>query len=478
MSSHTRTDSLGLSQPARLPHATAAILSIGDELVLGQTLNSNSKWLAARLAELGIATREHVTVPDDLESHVAAIRRLATSVDIVISSGGLGPTLDDLTREAMAKVCGEPLIEDADSLAQIQAYFRVAGRTMADNNRIQALRPKSATALRNSSGTAPGIFATIHATMNADASSASVPRLVEVACLPGPPSELMPMFDAEVVPQLRLPTDRRVLTRAVPCFGVGESDLAARLGPLMQRDHEPLVGTTASGGVVTCRIRYEGALSLDEATKRMDATEREVRDRAGPFALGEADSTLPRAAIAALKASRRTLGVVESCTGGLLSASMTDVPGSSAVFVGGLITYANQLKVALAHVDPVLVSDAGPGAVSQQVARAMALGGLDRLNCDDCLAITGIAGPDGATPARDADMNHAARPEKKVGLVYIALARRHPETQSTTVEVRKFQMRDDRAAIRDWSAKVALMMLLLSHRAQQGVTLLREVPLE
>jgi len=157
---------------------------------------------------------------------------------------------------------------------------------------------------------------------------------------------------------------------------------------------------------------------------------------------------------------------------------LTDVPGSSAVFVGGLITYANQLKVALAHVDPVLVSDAGPGAVSQQVARAMALGGLDRLNCDDCLAITGIAGPDGATPARDADMNHAARPEKKVGLVYIALARRHPETQSTTVEVRKFQMRDDRAAIRDWSAKVALMMLLLSHRAQQGVTLLREVPLE
>lgn len=437
-------------------HATAAILSIGDELVLGQTLNSNSRGLAQRLASMGIVTREHVTVPDDAPRHAAALRRLAESNDLVISTGGLGPTEDDLTRQVMSDVLASALVEDAESLEQIKAWYASRGRVMPDINRVQAKRPQSAAAIANPHGTAPGIRALISLPSHA----------CDVFCLPGPPGEMFPMFETSVVPALRPPAGRRVLTRVVPCFGIGESEVAMRLGTLMSRDAVPLVGTTASGGVVSCRIRYEGPLDASEAATLVEQTEATIRRLLAPHAFATGDVTLAEAIVNLLTQRKRTLGVVESCTGGLLASMVTGVPGSSAVFQGGLITYSNEQKVALAGVDPSLLAETGPGAVSKDVARAMAIGGLAQLACDECLAITGIAGPTGATEAT------ALRPAKPVGLVYIALARRmgsHPR-----VEVRKFHMRGDRASVRDWSAKSALMMLHMAIMNVPIVRMLRE----
>lgn len=437
-------------------HATAAILSIGDELVLGQTLNSNSRWLATRLAAMGILTREHVTVPDDAAAHAAAVRRLAAENGLVISTGGLGPTDDDLTRQVMAQVMGEPLIEDPQSLAQIQAWFTSRGRGMPEINRVQANRPASAAAIMNPHGTAPGL----HACVTTGSGSC------DVYCLPGPPGEMIPMFESSVAPMLRPPPSRRVITRVLPCFGMGESEIAMRLGSLMARDAAPLVGTTASGGVVSCRIRYEGDLDETQASALVEQTEATIRRLLAPhvFAIGEV--TLAEAVVNLLTQRKRTLGVVESCTGGLLGSMLTGVPGSSAAFSGGLITYANDQKVSLAGVNPALLDDGGPGAVSKEVARAMALGGLERMACDECLAVTGIAGPGGATEAT------ATRPAKPVGLVYVALARRLGS--EARVEVRRFQMRGDRASVRDWSAKAALMMLHMALRNVPIVRMLRE----
>jgi nicotinamide-nucleotide amidase len=433
-------------------HATAAILSIGDELVLGQTLNSNSRWLATQLANLGILTREHVTIPDDASAHAAALRRLAECCDVIISTGGLGPTDDDLTRVVMSDVLASPLIEDPRSLEQIQAWFTSRARGMPEINRSQAKRPQCATAIANAHGTAPGLHACVTTGSHA----------CDVYCLPGPPSEMIPMFEGAVRPGLRPPASRRVLTRAMPCFGIGESEVAMRLGAIMARDAVPLIGTTASGGVVTCRIRYEGDLDEADASALLEQTQATIRRLLAPHVFGDGEVTLADAVVRLLAQRKRTLGVVESCTGGLLGSMITSVPGSSESFRGGLITYANEQKIALAGVDPALLADSGPGAVSKEVARAVALGGLSRLGCDECIAVTGIAGPGGSTEAT------STRPAKPVGLVYIALARRLGT--EPRVEVRRFHMRGDRASVRDWSAKSALMML---HMALMNVPIVR-----
>lgn len=432
-------------------HAHAAILSIGDELVLGQTLNSNSRWLATRLADLGILTREHVTVPDDASAHAAAVRRLAATNDLIISTGGLGPTDDDLTRLVMSDVLGSPLVEDAQSLQQIESWFTSRGRAMPEINRVQAKRPTIAIAIANPHGTAPGLHACV----------ATGSHACDVYCLPGPPSEMMPMFE-QVVSNLRPPGKRRVITRVLPCFGMGESEIAMRLGGLMARDASPLVGTTASGGVVSCRIRYDGGLDETHAAALVEQTEATIRRLLAPHVFGVGDISLADAVVGLLLRRKRTLGVVESCTGGLLGSMITGVPGASDAFRGGLITYANEQKVSLAGVDPALLNDSGPGAVSKEVARAMAVGGLARLGCDECLAITGIAGPGGATEASP------TRPAKPVGLVYVALARRMGS--EPRVEVRRFHMRGDRQSVRDWSAKSALMM---AHMALMNVPIVR-----
>lgn len=436
-------------------HAAAAILSVGDELTLGQALDTNSCWLADRLAGLGIVAVEHVTVPDDAEALAGALRRLAGAAPLVITTGGLGPTADDLTREGLARATGEPLVEDSAALRWIESWFARASRPMPALNRSQALRPRSASCLENTAGTAPGLAGRV-----ADA---------DVFCLPGPPREMREMFERSVVPRLRPPAGGGVRTRLLHAFGLGESEVAARLGDLMDRARDPLVGTTVSGGVVTCRIRAgrpapgrdrEGASGPDP----LDATGRLIHERLDPYVFGADGDTLASVVLDELRGRARTLAVVESCTGGVLGAMLTEVPGSSASFVGGWITYTNEMKVREVGVPASLFAPGAPGAVSRECVRAMARGGLERAGADHCLAITGIAGPDGGSP------------EKPVGTVWVARATRGVGSadRDADVEVRRFLFTGDRAGVREWAARSALAMLRFELVGAAGVRMLRQ----
>lgn len=417
------------------PTRHAAILALGDELVLGQTTDTNSAWVAARLTERGVRVREHLTLPDDFDAITAALGRLIGTVDLIVTTGGLGPTADDLTRDVLAEVAGEDLVVDQTALEQIRAYFAGRGREMPPRNEVQAQRPRSARCLPNEHGTAPGLVTHIGGKESAGGS--------DVLCLPGPPHELAPIFEREIGSVLRPDPGRTVAVRVIPTFGLGESSLADRLGELMSRDRNPLVGTTASQGVVTCRVRYEGP--PQDAERALDETERAIRDRVGVAALrtGAGPEPLGAAVGELLRERGQTLGTVESCTGGLLGAMITFLPGSSDHYAGGAVTYADALKSGVVGVPDGLLRE--HGAVSAEVAQAMAGGGLGVTGADHALAITGIAGPAGGSP------------DKPVGTVWIALASRG----EARPDARRFLFAGGREGVRVWAARSALGMLRL-----------------
>ena len=440
-----------------MPHGTAAIVSQGDEIVLGQTLDTNSKWLSDRLMELGILPVEHVSLPDDEAAIAGTFQRLADRVDLVICSGGLGPTADDLTRSALARALGEELIEDQVSLEQIRAWFIARGRSMPELNRVQALRPTSSRSIPNQHGTAPGIAARF----------VRGGRACDVFCLPGPPRELFPMFERHVAPMVEPPRGVTVRTLVLHTIGLGESDVATLLrasaaGDLMARDRNPLVGTTASGGVVSVRLRYRGPLAPADADEELRRVAGLAKDLIGPYVFAEggtAHEALPTAVVNAMREAGRSLAVVESCTAGLLGSMIGDVAGASDVFLGGLITYADHVKHNAARVPAHLLTR--HGAVSAEVAAAMAQGGLGATSATDCLSITGIAGPGGGSV------------QKPVGTVWIAHAKQ--TAAGATTAVRRFSMAGDRRSVREWSARSALAMLWLDLRGSPERPLLREV---
>lgn len=440
-----------VDEAGRLPHRTAAIVAIGDEIILGQALDTNSKWLADRLTQLGIVAVEHVAVADDLTQTAETLARLARSADLIISTGGLGPTLDDLTRQALAKVLGEELELDHAGLEAIRARFESLGRKMSDAQKIQACRPKSARLIPNAWGTAPGLRATI---------TVEGGRLVDAFCLPGPPGELKPMFETHVVPLLRPDPSRLVITRFVHLTGIGEGDAGVKLADLMDRSRNPLVGITVAQGVLTCRVRYEGELAAEQATALVEQTVSSIRSRLGDYVFGDGDDTLPGVIVRDMAAKGRTLATVESCTGGLLAGALTDVPGSSAVFVGGFVTYSNELKEKLVGVSAEDLRT--HGAVSEQVARAMAVGGLGRAGATNCVAITGIAGPGGGTK------------EKPVGTVHVAHAWR-ASGDAVEIDARKFFTPGSREEVRRRSVLAGLQMVRLWLTDRRAQRLLWEV---
>jgi nicotinamide-nucleotide amidase len=424
---------------------TASILAVGDELVLGQALDTNTRAIADALTEVGVLVAEHATVPDDRAAQAAAIARLAAGRGLLVVTGGLGPTGDDLTRQALADAMGEGLVEDADALAAIEAWYTSRGRAMPPPNRVQALRPASARMLANREGTAPGLAAAVGA--------------CRVFCLPGPPGEMRAMLAREVVPFVRsVGGGSPIPTRTLRTVGRGESDIAGLLGGLMERDRPILVGTTAGLGVVTVRIRANDSEAAglsppsggDAGTGAIDAVVAEVRGRLGPIVFSDGPD-LPEAVLTRLRSRGETLGTIESCTGGLLGAALTAVPGSSDAYAGGLITYTNRLKHNLADVPEEVLATAG--AVSVACAAAMADGARRTLGVDHCLAITGVAGPGGGSAA------------KPVGTVCIALSSRSPPPGSGSeprpTDARRFLFRGSRDAIRRWSVTSALAMLRL-----------------
>lgn len=400
-----------------------AILSVGDELVLGQIEDTNASWLARALRQAGAMPGERRTVGDDRAALAQAIVELARTHDALVVTGGLGPTLDDLTREALLDAIdpGGSLVEDAAGVDHLRGWFEKRGRTMPASNIRQAMRPRAARLLDNPNGTAPGL-------------GVELPAGCSVFCLPGPPNEMKPMCERFVVPSVR--SDRHVvLTAALHTIGLGESVIAERLGPLMQRGREPSVGTTASNGIVTIRVRATG--EADAARAALAATVGECEGCVGDIIYGRDGEPLA-AVVGRLLAERSlTLSTAESCTGGLLGAMATEVPGSSAWYQGGFVTYANERKVSDLGVRPETL--ASHGAVSHETAIEMARGALARTGASFGVSTTGIAGPGGGSGA------------KPVGTVFVAVAER-----GGMVHSRRFHFPGDRATVRSRTAHLAL----------------------
>jgi len=374
------------------PAQPAVILAIGDELTTGQCVDTNSAFLATRLGELGIRTIGHVTIADDRAAIADAFGQAAAQADLIVASGGLGPTADDVTRHALADAMGVELALNEACLTHLETLYAQWGRTVSEANRSQTMLPVGTSPIDNAMGTACGIDARLGE--------------VHILCLPGVPHEMRAMFEQEVVTRLIL-GDHAIVHRALHTYGCAESDLGATLADLMTADGDVHVGTTASAGVISVRITARGD-SVTQADGQADAVANDVRKRLGAAIFGEGDQTLPAVVGALLQQRRQTLATAESCTGGLIGKLMTDISGSSSYFLGGTVAYANEVKQQ--HLDVPEALLASHGAVSEPVAAAMAEGARKRFDADWAVSTTGSAGPTGGTD------------EKPVGLVFVGLA--------------------------------------------------------
>ena len=375
----------------------AAIISTGDELVVGRTVDTNASYISGRLAGIGVAVRSVITVGDYPEHIAWAWQQSLTRAELVISTGGLGPTADDLTTETVARVAGTELRLDEREAERIRQHFRKIGRPMAENNLKQALFPVGAEIIPNKLGTASGYRLIMP--VNGRRPTGLV--------LPGVPREMKTMLDDQVIPWLlqQLPHEACMLSRTFQTFGMSESAMDEALAGAI----DPSAGRLsfrASFPQVSVRVSVTGKRTDVEA--KLDELAEIVRSRLGPAVIAEGETTMEEVVGQLLRERRRTLAVAESCSGGLLGHRVTNVPGSSTYFVGGVIAYSNELKQQLLGVKHTTL--AAHGAVSEETVREMALGIRQATGADLGIATTGIAGPEGGTP------------EKPVGTVAIGLA--------------------------------------------------------
>jgi nicotinamide-nucleotide amidase len=409
----------------------AIILSIGDELVLGQTVDTNSAWLSQQLAKIGCPVLAHVTVPDDQKEIERALADASNRCDWLIVSGGLGPTEDDLTRQALVAVLGQPLELHQEWVDQLEKFFRSRGREMPESNRIQAMIPRGAVPIHNSAGTALGIEATLKR-------SSGSGEGCRVFVVPGVPKEMKRMFESHVLPAMKSAGGGAViLSRTLHTFGLGESHVAEKLGTLMRRDRNPSVGTTVSGGIVSLRLNSRFS-SAAEASEQLELTSSACCQALGNLIFGQDEETLQQV-VGDLLRGKGSVATAESCTGGLLAKMLTDIPGSSSYFSYGWVTYANEAKHKLLGVSNEILRQ--HGAVSEPVVRAMAQHAKGQAGAAYALAVSGIAGPDGGSD------------EKPVGTTWIALA------APDEVTARRFLLTGDREMVRDRAAKMALALL-------------------
>lgn len=374
------------------------ILNTGTELLLGTTLNTHGSWFGQQLLKLGMRVQRQTTVPDGEAIH-AALRECLLRSDAVIVTGGLGPTSDDITREATAEVLGIELIEDEAALRSLEQFFAIRQKPMAEANRKQALVPVGADVLPNPNGTAPGVY--VPPRLNGTANCA-------VFLLPGPPRELYPMFHAEVAPRLvaLAGVEKVPQMRELRFAGIGESDFHQGIDARLAEVPDLEVGYCARVGEVDLRLIGTAAAVAAGRAIALEAF--------APQMFSEDGSSLEATVVRMLSERGLKLATAESCTGGLVANRITDVPGSSAVFTHGFVTYANEAKRDLLGVPQALLDE--HGAVSEPVARAMAEGALKVSGADVAVAVTGIAGPDGGSE------------DKPVGTVWLAWARRNGRT--------------------------------------------------
>lgn len=378
---------------------SAEILCVGTELLLGEIVNTNASYLSLRLAELGISVYHQSVVGDNPKRLSEELSASLSRADLVILTGGLGPTADDLTKETAAELFGLSLIEDEKALNDIKAFFSRTGRTMTDNNAKQALVPDGCHVLYNDWGTAPG--------MAIEGKKGSKLEGKTAILLPGPPREMKNMFEARVKPYLAARSGRVIVSKNLHLIGIGESAAESILRPLIDKCENPTLAPYAKDGEVRFRITAL-AESESEGTSMCDSLAEKVRaSEVGKYVYGTDVGSMENAVVMALAADGETVATAESCTGGLIAKRLTDLAGVSAVFLGGAVTYANEAKMKMIGVSRESLE--AYGAVSEQVAAEMARGVREALGSDFGISTTGIAGPGGGTP------------EKPVGTVYIAV---------------------------------------------------------
>ncbi len=402
------------------------LVSVGTELLLGNIVNTNAQFLAEQCALLGLSVYHQVVVGDN-EGRLAEVLRMALGrSDVVILGWGLGPTEDDLTKEVCAKVMGLELVEDPHTRKRIEEYLKGGiFKEIPDNNWKQAMIPEGAIVLDNDNGTAPGLI------MEKDGK--------RVILLPGPPKELCPMFLNQVSPYLKKLQPDVIRSQMVKICGMGESQVEDKLLDVIDRQTNPTIATYAKTGEVHLRITARAA-DEEEAKRLIKPVVKEIRNRFGDFVYSvREDETLEMAVVKLLLKYGLPVTTAESCTGGLLAGRIINVPGASEVFREGFITYSNKAKRKYLEVSKSTLKKYG--AVSGQTAREMAAGGVFAADCDACVAVTGIAGPDGATE------------EKPVGLVYIATY------MKKKITVEKYQFKGNREKVREQAVVKALDLL-------------------
>jgi nicotinamide-nucleotide amidase len=407
------------------------LINTGAELMLGRVLNSHQQWLCRELSAEGLLVQRQVAVSDKASDIGATLRESLSRADLIVTTGGLGPTSDDLTRDAVANLLGLKLRVDAETLAKIEAFFASRGRPIPESTKVQALVPEGCTVIPNANGTAPGLAIEVAPNPFRASGGSSL-----ILMLPGPPRELRPMFRDEVIPLLkkRFPDRPNVFWTVLKTTGVGESILEEKISPILK----PLLargldlGYCARIGDVEIRLGAEGANCRDLVAE----AELLVRGELGGVIYASGEELIEQTVVNELTRRGNTLSAAESCTGGLIAHRITNVPGASAVFLAGLVTYSNEAKIRLLGVKAETLEKFG--AVSAETAREMAIGARERQGTDFSVAVTGIAGPGGGSA------------EKPVGTVYIAVA------AESRVKARHFVNGYDRETFKQVTSQQAL----------------------
>ncbi|SMO55777.1 competence/damage-inducible protein A [Melghirimyces algeriensis] len=405
----------------------AELVAVGTELLLGQIVDTHSAFLSQELSELGIDVYFHTSVGDNRHRLQEVVHTAVSRSELVIFTGGLGPTDDDLTKETVAEVLGVRLVEHPPSKQVLEKVFQKYGLSVPPSNYKQALVFEDGTVFANPNGTAPGMAVTVGKTT--------------CVLLPGPPTELYPMYHSQVRPfleQIRS-DDEVVVSKVLRFFGIGESHLVERIEGLIQHQDNPTIAPLAKEGEVTLRLTAK-AVNRKQADAMIAPIEKEILQSVGQYVYGVDDETLEKAAVRSLAEQGKTVAVAESCTGGLLAGTLTSVSGCSAVFQSGIVCYSNEVKEHDLDVSRECLEK--QGAVSMETALALAQGVSRRFRTDFGLSVTGVAGPQSVE-------------EKPVGLVYVGVAE-----QGKPPRAYRFYFSGSREKIRIRAVKHALFILL------------------
>jgi len=402
----------------------AEILAVGTELLMGQIVNTNAQYLTKRLNDLGVNVYYHSVVGDNPARLKECLRLALSRCDVVITTGGLGPTRDDITKETIAEIMGVKLVRHEETLRNIKCFFERVDRRMMENNIKQADIPEGCIIIPNHNGTAPGCI------IEKDGKT--------VIMLPGPPKEMIPMFEETVSPYFEKKTGQIIGSRMLKVFGIGESEMEMKIMDLVEAQSNPTIAPYVNMGEVVIRVTARSK-NYDEAMKMIDPVIEKIKERLGSNLYAYDGETLEEIVVRLLIERNISISTAESCTGGMLASKLVNVPGVSKVFANGFITYSNQSKTDILGVSPDTISTFG--AVSKETALEMVKGLIKRTAARAGIAITGIAGPDGGTP------------EKLVGTVWIAVM------LDGEIEASIFKLNGDRERVRHTACLNALNML-------------------